>query len=163
LVGVVRVARTREAAGVLLPWLLGPPLLVSLLGLVTGITYEVRYTVAALPAFTLVLAAGICTLPRPGLRIGAGGALAVRTPLANHYWNPRYAKEDVRGAIADARASDPDAPFVVIGQARAAVWFYAKNAPIETLEGCEPNVPGPNPAQVAALVDAPVLWAVVSR
>ncbi len=165
LVGVVRVARDREAAGVLLPWLLGPPLLVSLLALFTGVTYEVRYTVAALPAFALVLAAGICALPRRLLRLAAGGAVAAcaLVALGNHYWNPRYAKEDVRGAVVDATRSDPSAPIVVVGQARAAVWFYGKGARIAAVDGCEPNVPAVDPVRAAALLEVPALWVVVSR
>jgi mannosyltransferase len=165
LVGIVRVARDREAAAVLLPWLIGPPLLVFLLALASGLTYEVRYTLAALPAFTLVLAAGVCALPRAALRLGAGGAVAacLLAALANHYWNPRYAKEDVRTAVAAAIAADPAAPIVTIGQARAAVWFYARGSPIGTLAGCEPGVPDPDPVRAAELADAPALWVVVSR
>jgi uncharacterized membrane protein len=163
--GVFRVARDRDAAALLLPWLVGPPLLVFVLALASDITYEVRYPIAALPAFALVVAAGVAALPRPGWRWVGGVALVAcaAAGLANHYWNPRYAKEDVRAAVGEALRRDPRAPIVVVGQARAAVWFYANGAPIEPLAGCEPEPLPPDPARDARLASAPVLWVVVSR
>lgn len=164
LVGMRRVSRDRDAAAVLFPWLIGPPVLVFLLGLATDVTYQVRYTLAALPAFALLVAAGLCALPRAGLRFAACGAVVacVAVALANHYWSPRYAKEDVRAAVAHAIGNAPGAPIVIIGQVWVAVWFYAKETPIVELGICD-HPSEPYAGHAAGLAEAPVLWVVVSR
>src|SRR5207249_5195346 len=72
--GLRGLRENRQAAAVLLPWLVGPPLLVFALALFTNVTYQVRYTLAALPAFAVLVALGVSTMDRPvpcGLLLGA--------------------------------------------------------------------------------------------
>jgi hypothetical protein len=75
-VGVRSLGRDRIALALVLPWLCGPPLLVFLTARLTSVTYEVRYTLAALPAFLLLVALGVEGLGPQWRRAAGAGVLA---------------------------------------------------------------------------------------
>jgi 4-amino-4-deoxy-L-arabinose transferase-like glycosyltransferase len=62
--------------------------------------FNVRYVLVGLPMYLALVAIGIAGLPKvlgrvAGLLVG----LTCAASLWNHYFDPRYAKEDVRGAV----------------------------------------------------------------
>jgi len=67
--------------------------------------FNVRYVLVGLPAFVALLAAGVALAGN--WRSWLAGVLVVATSaasLANYYFKPAYAREDVRGAIAAVEA-----------------------------------------------------------
>ncbi len=62
--------------------------------------FNVRYVLVGLPFYLSLIAVGIASL-RPRLGWGAGVLVAATcaASLGNYYFNPRYAKEDVRAAV----------------------------------------------------------------
>lgn len=147
LLGLRKAWEHRFARAVLLPAAVGIPLLVLLSSAVSGTTYNVRYAVFALPAFTLVLGLGLGeTAERfsPGAAWAAGAAAAVlfALSLSNHYWDTRYHKADVREAVQTVGASErAEAPVFVAGQVTAAAEFYVRRADlpgrVETVVACD--------------------------
>jgi hypothetical protein len=128
LLGLKELIRNPRLARWIAPWLVIPPITVFLVGwLMANMTYQVRYTLASLPAFVLVLAIGVRSL-KGALRWAAGGAvLAVSLlSLSNMYWAEEYHKADVRGALERIRLKDSDeAQVLVVGQVELALPFYA--------------------------------------
>jgi len=163
--GLVRVWRDPLAGPVLLPWLLLPPVLVFALGLGTNVTYEVRYALASLPAYVMVLAAGIAALtPRivsVGVFLGVLGCMMLS--LGNHYWNPHYDREDVRAAVNAIERGAPGVPVVVVGQIDAAVRWYGRNLALEVMHQCDPEPNGYDPLQREALDQASAIWILSGR
>jgi mannosyltransferase len=160
--GIRRAFRTPVAAAVLLPWLCGLPLLVFIVAQVSNVVYEVRYTLAALPAFVLLIAAGTAEISPRMRQVTLGGVLACFVwSLANHYWEPRYAKEDVRGALARVMATDYSAaPVLVIGQIDNAAVFYGRDLRVAPLRECRDT---DGTREMGLLEDKPVLWVIVGR
>jgi hypothetical protein len=61
--------------------------------------FNVRYMLVALPAYVCLVAAGLEALPFFWKRAAAVLVfVTLAVSLQNYYFNPRYAKEDVRGA-----------------------------------------------------------------
>jgi 4-amino-4-deoxy-L-arabinose transferase-like glycosyltransferase len=75
-----------------------------LYALVPGATYNVRYTIVGFPYFCIFLGAGLIQLFRRYRPAGVAFLLGIfaisSTSLANHFYDPRYAKEDIRSAVA---------------------------------------------------------------
>lgn len=139
LLGMRRALARPSLAAVLLPWAFGPALLVLLLSLASNITYQARYSAAALPAILLLVALGIDGVRRRGWRWLATAAVLLCSlyALANHYWNPRYAKEDARAVVELLRSQGDRLPVYVIGQVGPALAFYGPDLPIRQIERCE--------------------------
>ncbi|HVM96210.1 MAG TPA: glycosyltransferase family 39 protein [Candidatus Acidoferrales bacterium] len=156
LLGLARLRQWPTAMIVLVPWLFGPLLLTALLALVSHVTFQARYSSAALPAFLLVVAAGIEGLHSGRLRIAAVVlvVLACATSLSNHYRNPLYFKEDARAAAAYLQTTAASAPVYVVGQVGPAVKYYGADLQVSDIDGCQ-NDP-------AAAADGR-LWLVVGR
>jgi len=97
--------RRRGRLGEALLWLLAPTLVVSYFAVQNFKVFHPRYLSVAYPAFLLVLAAGLAGLGRRA-RVAAGVALGALWLASLHhlYFDPRYAKEDYRGAAALVRA-----------------------------------------------------------
>ena len=104
-------------------WLLVPAAVVFGGAWLTNGSYSVRYLLPALPAFVLLAATGIVALPRRWGAIGLGvlGALSVLS-IARDRGDPRYARDDLRGAArwlrAHAGTRDPvavSAAYVAVG------------------------------------------------
>lgn len=160
--------RERRAGGaVLAPWVIGLPLLVFAVSVLQGQTFNVRYTFPAVSGFALLLALGIEGLGR-WRRAGTGVVLALfGFSLFNYYVNPKYDKEDARGAVRFVRASaHADEPVAVVG-ALAAARHYGEGLEVERLVGCAGVQPSPDPEtpQVHAteLETETGYWILVSR
>ena len=140
LAGVLRLGLSSRAASVVLPWLVVPPVGVLALSMLTNITYNVRYALASLPAFLMVVAVGCCALPTRAARAVAiaavGGCMLVS--LAGYYWDEAYDREHVREALAYVRARDPgEARVVVVGQVLRALDHYARGSGVRVVGSCE--------------------------
>jgi hypothetical protein len=114
--GIGRLWRSRrDAATVLVLWMTAPMAFVILGAWLTSHPYNVRYTLLALPPALMLLASGIRWLPAQSLRIGA--ALLVVTcsaaSLWNYYTDPRYYREDNRGAAAFIQAESEPRELVI--------------------------------------------------
>jgi len=92
-----------RSAGRRVEWLL---LVAVVLGLASFLAvknfkvYNVRYVCMVLPLLLLIISRGLLSLPGVGVRRGAVGVVVVlfAVSLAQHFWNPAYAKEDSRRA-----------------------------------------------------------------
>ena len=101
--GLAELARRRRLVEAAL-WLLAPALIVSYFALQNFKVFHPRYLSVAYPGFLLVLAAAFASLGRRTRVVGgvALGALWL-VSLGHHYFDPRYGKEDYRGAAALVR------------------------------------------------------------
>jgi uncharacterized membrane protein len=93
------------------------PILGTLLySLAPWAAYNVRYTIVAFPCFCIFVGAGLTLLSEKRQLLGAtftlGVALVIGTSLANHFFNPRYHKEDVRSAVAFWRSESNAVPIL---------------------------------------------------
>ena len=88
--------RGRLAEGLL--WLALPAVLVSYFAVQNFKVFHPRYLSVALPGFLALLAAGLADLT-PRRRAGLAAAVALLWAVSLHhlYFDPRYAKEDMRG------------------------------------------------------------------
>ena len=81
--------------------------------------FNVRYTVTAFPYFCLLVGTAVASLARANKTFGALAVLALigisAASLYNHFTNPRYAKEDVRSAVAFWRQTKGDESLFAIG------------------------------------------------
>lgn len=124
--GVREAARARRSA--LLTCLLLVPLALAVLLTVRDIkAFNVRYVMVSWPPFLLLLAAGWRRrgfLPRAsGLVVLALSLLALR----NHYFDPRYAKEDMRAAAAIVREEErPNDTILVIDNNKPFHYYYVR-------------------------------------
>jgi 4-amino-4-deoxy-L-arabinose transferase-like glycosyltransferase len=101
----------RETLAALALWVTAPVAFVIVGAMVTSHPYNVRYTVLAIPPTLILLAVGIHALPHPRVRQATGALLLACSGAAlwNYYTNPRYARDDNRGAAAFLRArAGPD-------------------------------------------------------
>jgi len=78
--------------------------------------YNVRYSIVAFPYFCILLATGLSAIRQKNGWAGVICLLAISaislTSLANHYFNPRYAKEDVKSAVAFWRSVSKNEPLL---------------------------------------------------
>jgi len=102
---VVGIARGARAHG---RWAMIEPLLYVAVPLVATLAlnwqnakaFNVRYVLVGLPFYLALIAVGIDSLrPRVSWAAGALVTLTCAVSLWNYYFNPRYAKEDVRAAV----------------------------------------------------------------
>jgi hypothetical protein len=134
----------RDARVFLLLWLAIPIASVLLLSTTSRFTFNARYISMVLPAFLLVLGAGIAYCRPPILQmvlllviLGCNGV-----SLANHYFNPHYAKADVRAALSYLNGvAKPEDQVLVIGS--DTVLNYYKPAFKPTLLGLIDEAPRP--------------------
>jgi hypothetical protein len=82
-------------------------------------TFNVRYTVIAFPYFCLFVGTALAYVASANRVLGTAAVLAViaisSASLYNHFANPRYAKEDIRSAVAFWRQADDNEPLLAIG------------------------------------------------
>jgi hypothetical protein len=80
--------------------------------------YNVRYTIAAFPYFCILVAVGLTMLFEKRRALGVvfslGAVVIASTSLANHFFNPRYAKEDIRSAVAFWRSDSKAEPLLSV-------------------------------------------------
>jgi len=132
--GLVGLRRRRRLLDLLLA--VGVPLLVvSLFALRNFKVFHPRYVAVAAPFLLLVVAQGLVTLRRP-LRIAAALGLAGlwAVSLGQHYFDPVYAKEDYRGALAlvSARAEAGE-KLLTVGADEPAYYYYRGALPVDRL------------------------------
>jgi len=81
--------------------------------------FNVRYTVTAFPYFCLLVGTAVASLARANKTFGALAVIALigisAASLYNHFTNPRYAKEDVRSAVAFWQQVGDKEPLLAIG------------------------------------------------
>ena len=73
--------------------------------------FNVRYTILAVPYFCVFVGSALAFASRKNKLVGTVAVLAVLTisgaSLVNHFSNPRYAKEDIKSAVASWRSIVP--------------------------------------------------------
>jgi FtsH-binding integral membrane protein len=147
-------------------WLVVPALLVSYFAIQNFKVFHPRYLAVAMPAFLALLAAALADLtPRRRALAGAAVALLWAVSLQHHYFDPRHAREDMRGAgaLLDARARPGEA---ILAANTDALLFYYYRGPVPVVpfwlgwaadpERCEERL-----ARLAA--GATGAWVVLSR
>jgi uncharacterized membrane protein len=102
--------------------------------IVSRYPFNVRYVAVAFPAFVVLLASGVLSLRHAWARRVAGGALCSVQLLAlgNYYHDPRYAREDNRGASAFIqRVGSLDRELVVVAASYTSVAldYYLRRSP----------------------------------
>jgi len=111
-VGLLRLWRTNRNAfyfsflGILILW--GTPALLNVLN--PDVPYNPRYAFPALlPLMVAILAVWIAALKDGGWRWGLAGLflIAVGISLGNHFFNPNYARDDLRAAARFLRELQP--------------------------------------------------------
>ena len=107
----------RESRMLLFLWMAVPVLGVFALAKLFDVFYDVRYVAMALPAYLLLLSAGIARFQRVWVQLVLMSAvLAVHgAALANYYFEPKYAREDTRSAaqFLESAAGAQDVALVV--------------------------------------------------
>ena len=169
LAGLWSLRGRRECAALLVPWVVGLPLLIFATAVVEGQTFNVRYTFAAVPGFALLLSLGVESLGRWRL----AGTIAVLAlfgaSLVSFYGDPRYDKEHHREATRLIRTSPSrEEPIAVVGQGLVAAMYYGKGLEFERLIGCggidEDIDRDRAPAvHLTELRSEPAFWLMVSR
>ena len=91
----------------------------SVYSLTPNATFNVRYTVSAFPYFCLFIGTALAYVVGANKVLGAGAVLAVigisSASLYSHFTNPRYAKEDIRSAVAFWQQTEGDGALIAIG------------------------------------------------
>jgi hypothetical protein len=121
----------------LVAWAFIPPLTVFAVSAATGVAYNVRYSIAALPAFALLSARGLLSLPTRAraplsLALVAIAALSI-VRMRTH---PDYVREDLRAAGVFLESATSDGDRVVVS-ARYLVpllgHYYPNRRPVDPL------------------------------
>ena len=109
--------RRRRRLGFILAFTVAPVLMIGLLGMLTGITYNVRHVAWCAAPMTVVLGVGaLAAFGRLwGIAATAGLIGLLLCATYQRHWNARYQNEDVRSAAAflDAQLGSDDVVFVV--------------------------------------------------
>jgi hypothetical protein len=141
--GLIALRSQRDAGIFLILWVGVPILGVFGIAKLLNIFYDVRYVAMVLPAYVLVLAAGIARFRRLGVQLLLLGAvLAVHgVALANYYTNPRYAREDTRSAARYLESmAGPRDRVLVVGTVSSLPHYYKGNLPLtnfSSLDGAD--------------------------
>lgn len=90
------------------------------------ITYNVRYTAIALPAYIVILAQGIASVDRKGMRVAFLALIVVLSAysIGNYYFNEKYAKEDARSVAEMLETSAGERDAIVVLAIKSAVDYY---------------------------------------
>jgi uncharacterized membrane protein len=133
--GIMALWCKAEVAALLLLWFVVPVAAVLILAMHTEVAYNVRYPCAAFPAYIFILAGAITMLHRRALQVMIIAAIlcANGLALANHYFNPQYAKEDTRAAARYLESvGDAGDLILVVGSTMALKHYYKGELPIVT-------------------------------
>jgi mannosyltransferase len=166
-VGVTKLWRNKTAGMFLIMWLGVPIVGVFMVATTTSYhVYNTRYAAIALPAYILILAVGVATFRRRLVQIAClSGLLVVNgVSLAHYYFDPRYAREDVRSAAqflgSTARPGDI---ILSVGNTTALRHYYRGSLPI-VLAGGDSTTNGSIAEHVTKLgKDHERLWLVEIR
>ena len=137
--GVKKLWQKRDARMLVLLWLSVPILGTYLLATLTTFhEYNTRYVVMSLPAYMLILAAGIAAFPRPRIRLAllASVLMVNGLSLANYYFDGEYAREDARSTAEYLKTATLPGDAVLINGNPTAVQYYYKAAlPVALVDG----------------------------
>jgi len=161
LAGLIKVLQDSRLASWIMPWMLVPPISVYLISLIApDLTYQIRYTSAALPAFVMVLAIGLSSLKTPIRGVAFLAVVGFCTySLANFFWDPRYDKADARSATGYMRSEDSGGiQLVAVGQIEDAMYYYADQPTVEVVRGC-----GTEKGMDKELDEAQTIWLISGR
>jgi 4-amino-4-deoxy-L-arabinose transferase-like glycosyltransferase len=151
----------------LLVWILVPLAGVVLLAVRNVKPFNVRYVAPALPFVLMLIAHGVVRWRRPwGLALGQAVLLMFLISLTHYYFDARYAKPDVRGAMAHIAARREPALPILAPNVGPVVRFYAGGA--FDVRGCgnEPTIFRPADADsllARQLATAPSAWVVSAQ
>jgi hypothetical protein len=162
LLALARRGRLTEAA----LWLAVPMLLESYFALRNFKVFHPRYLAIAMPAFLLVLSAGIAGLkPRRAAAFALGIALLWGLSLVHHFTVPAYGKEDSRGAAQWVAARGRAGERVLALGATEAIFHYYRG-PLGASEFWLGFAADPGRLErelAAALAGAGGAWLILSR
>jgi 4-amino-4-deoxy-L-arabinose transferase-like glycosyltransferase len=128
--GVKKLWQKRDTRMFVLLWLSVPILGTYLLATLTTFhEYNTRYVVMSLPAYILILAAGIAALPRSRIRLAllASVLIANGLSLANYYFDPHYAREDARSTAEYLKSETSARDVILINGNLPALKYYFKS------------------------------------
>ena len=136
IMGLKSLWRDREKFTFVLLYLMIPVLCASLLSIVKqDVSYNVRYVIAALPAFTLVLARGLQLPRRNFLRWGLVAAFLLPTSLSlhNHFFVEKYYKEDYRKAADFIYEYNRSGDVILSSNVRPFNYYYNNSFPVHPM------------------------------
>lgn len=162
--GLRAVARRRRLGDLLL-WTLPGLLLLSFMAASNFKVFHPRYLAVAFPAFLLTIAAGFTVVSgRARVALAAGVVALWSLSLVQHWFVPRFGKEDYRGAMAlvGARAAPGDR-LIAAGADHPVTYYNRGRLPQETLWLGFVRDPGRLDRELDRMRgDAPA-WVVLSR
>jgi mannosyltransferase len=132
--GFIALWRDPDLGRFLALWLAVP--IVGALGvsaIIPAMAYNVRYVAMSLPAFTLIISAGIARVRRPTMQLILIAAVlcANSLSLANYYFDSRYSREDARSAARYLEAmAQPRDIIVVVGNGAPLQYYYQGTLPV---------------------------------
>lgn len=163
--GLVEARRRGRLAATLL-WLLVPVLAVSYMAIQNFKVFHPRYAAVAAPAWLILFAGAFAALPRRG-RWGMGLALGAiwSVSLWHLAFDPRYAREDYRGAAALIRARAQAGEQVLAVYSLEPMEYYMRGAlPVRAIWlGLAADPPRLDATLDHALDEARGTWVVLSR
>jgi hypothetical protein len=143
--GCARLWRRSDHGKFFSTWLAVPIIgVLGLSALIPTLTYNVRYVAMSVPAFFLMLALGIVGFKQPVLRYIAFAAVLLvnGVSLANYYFDPRYSREDARGAARFLEeAAQPRDIILVIGNTGTLKYYYKAKVPVASWDRKTVNDP----------------------
>jgi hypothetical protein len=149
-------------------WAFIPPLIAFGVSAASGVTYNVRYSIASLPAFALLSARGLLSLPSVARVLLCLALVAVTAiSILRMRSHPDYMREDLRAAGAFLGEAARDGDRVVVSArylARLLGHYYPDGGPIDPLP--TPGVAVPHDAEKlfhALAIGPGSVWLVLSR
>jgi 4-amino-4-deoxy-L-arabinose transferase-like glycosyltransferase len=133
LFGIITLWQEDKASAFLVSWLVGPIVGTLVLVALTNLSYNVRYAAAALPAYTLILAAAVTAFRRRGVQVALLSTLLFTNglALAHYYYDPQYAREDSRSAAQYLESmAGPQDMILLVGNKRGLQYYYGGDVPI---------------------------------
>jgi hypothetical protein len=110
----VELHRRRPALAFVVAVALAPVIGTALLALLNIKPFNVRYVAVIFPALLVVLGAGIAGLGRRGVLLWGAVLLFCLVSARGYYFDPRYAREDVRGATRYVEAHEAPGDAVLV-------------------------------------------------
>ncbi|MBI1796505.1 MAG: glycosyltransferase family 39 protein [Candidatus Eisenbacteria bacterium] len=157
--------RRRDRLGDALLWLVLPALVVSYFAMQNFKVFHPRYLAVSVPAFIALLAAAFADLGR-SRRVALAALVAAlwTVSLTRLYFDPRFAREDMRGAArwVAARAMAGDR-IVAANTAELLVYYYRGPVPVTPYWLGYAADARLAPRFEAAAGEAPSVWVVLSR
>jgi hypothetical protein len=138
LIGLNRLRQEKDTRSLLLFWL-GVPVVgaFTVASMTTYHVYNTRYVALVLPAYLIILAAGLAGIRRAPIQIALfASLLAVNgISLYNYYFDARYPRADARAAGQYLEsAAKPGDVILAVGNPVALQYYYSGDPPIVSLD-----------------------------